>query len=199
MLRIAFIFVLCVCVFILLFLFKNSLWKSFAKGNKKKKKRRLPVLPFWPDQQTAAQLPSLVQLLPPRTRTRTRTPPLSLSFAAAWPRPSALPLFLPISLPHWPARQRALSFFVDASRAGLNHGKLPDCDFPGIFCEEAKPRLIKLPNPPRRFPFASKPTNSCPSRRFGAVWISPGKNRRHRRGSAPSDRLWPSKIVGRAS
>ena len=174
---------LCVSIFILLFSFKNSLWKSFAKGNKKK------------NQQTAAQLPSLVQLLPPRS-----APSLSIFLSlAAGPRPSALPLFLPVSLPHWPARRRALSFFLDASRAGLKHGKLPDHDFPGIFCEEAKPRLIKLPNPPRRFPFASKPTNSCPSRRFGAVWISPGKNRRHRRGSAPSDRLWPSKIVVRAS
>jgi hypothetical protein len=45
--------------------------------------------------------------------------------------------------------------------------------FLGISTFRAYPSLIKLPNQPRDTPFASKPTNPCPSFVFREDWISP--------------------------
>jgi hypothetical protein len=54
-------------------------------------------------------------------------------------------------------------FFFAPSPTRTPPGWATDPGFVGISSFRVGPSFIKLPSPPRRFPFTSKPANSCPS------------------------------------
>ena len=66
-----------------------------------------------------------------------------------------------------------LSFFPALEREPDSTPVMANPGFLGISTFRAYPSLIKLPNQPRDTPFASKPTNPCPSFVFREDWISP--------------------------
>ena len=156
----------CVDYFWFVFIcFQKSYLKNVLEKEEKEKKASAAfplACSFPPPRPTTHFLSSSAQPADqPNKRPKPRTP--LLSFHSVVDSRVPYPLSLTCG-----AHETTSSSRIERHRAGLERERT-DPGFLRFPCQPTCHAYIKLPNPPRRFPFASKPTNSCPSRRFLCV------------------------------